>query len=87
VTLHALEAHPDVGLNGFDDVAEMQRPVGIGQCTRDEDLAGQEKPGFERAREYKSSQAADNRRHQAADQSSQAGDMAEAAVRGLTLQP
>ncbi len=27
--LHALKAHPDVGLHGFDDVSEMQRAVGI----------------------------------------------------------
>ena len=42
VTLHALEAHPDVGLHGFDDVAEVQRAVGVRQCAGDEDLAGHE---------------------------------------------
>ena len=42
VTLHALEAHPDVGLHGFDDVAEVQRAVGVGQRAGDEDLARHE---------------------------------------------
>ena len=45
VTLHALEAHPDVGLHGFDDVAEVQRAVGVRQRARDEDLARHEEPG------------------------------------------
>jgi hypothetical protein len=56
VTLHALEPHPDVGLHGFDDVAEMQRAVGIGQGAGDEDLARHVLPGPEKmARKYKRS--------------------------------
>jgi hypothetical protein len=35
----ALEAHPDVGLDLLDDVPEMQRTVGVRQCTGDEDTA------------------------------------------------
>ena len=53
VTLHALEAHPDVGLHGFDDVADVQRAVGVRQRARDEDLARHENCGPERARKYK----------------------------------
>ena len=37
---HALEADPDVGLDGFDDVAEVQRAVGVGQRAGDENLRG-----------------------------------------------
>jgi hypothetical protein len=36
VALHALEAHPDVGLDVLHDVADMERPVGIGQRGGDE---------------------------------------------------
>src|SRR6187549_1469344 len=53
VTLHALEAHPDVGLHGFDDVAEMQRAVGVGQRAGNEDLARHESAGPERGRKYR----------------------------------
>ena len=38
VAAHALKAHPDVGLHGFDDVTEVQRAVGVGQGAGDEDL-------------------------------------------------
>ena len=31
VALHALDAHPDVGLDVFHDVAEVERAVGVGQ--------------------------------------------------------
>ncbi len=40
VAAHALEAHPDVGLHRLDDVAEVQRAVGVGQGAGDEDPAG-----------------------------------------------
>jgi hypothetical protein len=36
---HALEAHPDVGLDVLDQVAEVQRAVGIGQRAGDENFA------------------------------------------------
>ncbi len=34
-----LEAHPDVGLERFDDVSEVQRAVGVGQGAGDKDAA------------------------------------------------
>ena len=40
VALHALEAHPDVGLDVLHDVADVERPVGVGQGGGDEELAG-----------------------------------------------
>ena len=40
VALHALEAHPDIGLDVLHDVADMERPVCIGQSGGDEELAG-----------------------------------------------
>jgi hypothetical protein len=40
VPAHALEAHPDVGLDVLHDVTDVQRPVGVRQGGRDEDLAG-----------------------------------------------
>ena len=39
VSLHALESHPDVGLDVFHDVADVERPVGIGQGGGDEEPA------------------------------------------------
>jgi hypothetical protein len=36
---HALEAHPDVGLDVLDHVADVQRPVRVGQGAGDEDFA------------------------------------------------
>jgi hypothetical protein len=38
--LHLLEAHPDVGLDVFDQVAEVDRAVGVRQGGGDEDFAG-----------------------------------------------
>jgi hypothetical protein len=35
-----LKAHPDVGLHGLDDVAEVQGAVGVGQGAGDEYFAG-----------------------------------------------
>jgi hypothetical protein len=35
-----LEARPDIGLDVLDQVAEMDRAVGIGQGAGDKDLAG-----------------------------------------------
>ena len=40
VPLHALEAHPDIGLDVFHDVADVERAVGVGQSGGDEELAG-----------------------------------------------
>ena len=37
--LHALETNPDVGLDVFHDVADMERTVGVGQGGGDEQLA------------------------------------------------
>ena len=39
VALHALEAHPDVGLDVLHDVADVERPVGVGQGGGDEEPA------------------------------------------------
>jgi hypothetical protein len=42
--LHALETHPDVGLDVFHDVPDVKRAVCIRQCSRDENAAlGHEK--------------------------------------------
>jgi hypothetical protein len=38
--LHLLEAHPDVGLDVLDEVAEVDGAIGVGQGGSDEDLAG-----------------------------------------------
>ena len=40
VALHALEAHPDVGLDVLHDVADVERAVRVGQGGGDEELAG-----------------------------------------------
>jgi hypothetical protein len=45
MTLHALEAHPDVGLDVLHDVADVKRPVGVGKGSGDEKLAGHLKAG------------------------------------------
>jgi hypothetical protein len=37
--LHALEPHPDVGLDVFHDVADVELAVGVGQGGGDEQLA------------------------------------------------
>ena len=39
VTLHPLEAHPDVGLDVLHDVADVERTVGVGQRRRDKQRA------------------------------------------------
>eukprot|EP00456_Euglypha_rotunda_P018092 TRINITY_DN16354_c0_g1_i5.p4 TRINITY_DN16354_c0_g1~~TRINITY_DN16354_c0_g1_i5.p4 ORF type:complete len:165 (-),score=4.06 TRINITY_DN16354_c0_g1_i5:221-715(-) len=39
VPAHALEAHPDVGLDVAHHVAQVQRTVGVGQGVSDQDLA------------------------------------------------
>ena len=39
VAAHFLKAHPDVGLDVFDHVAQMDAAVGIGQRGGDEDFA------------------------------------------------
>ena len=39
VAAHLLEAHPDVGLDVLDEVAEVDGAVSVGQGTGDEDLA------------------------------------------------
>ena len=43
--LHALKAHPDIGLYGLDEVPKMQRSVGVRQRTGNEYLAGHGQPG------------------------------------------
>ena len=40
VALHALEPHPDVGLDVFHDVADVEVAVGVRQGGGDEKLAG-----------------------------------------------
>ena len=40
LALHSLEAHPDVGLDVFHHVADMEGSIGVGQCGGDEQLAG-----------------------------------------------
>ena len=35
-----LEPHPDIGLDVFDQMSNMDRPVGVGQGRGDQDLAG-----------------------------------------------
>jgi hypothetical protein len=40
VALHALEPHPDVGLDVLHDVADMERAIGIGQGGGDEQRRG-----------------------------------------------
>jgi hypothetical protein len=34
-----LEPHPDIGLDVFDQMSNMDRPVGVGQGRGDQDLA------------------------------------------------
>jgi len=36
---HLLESHPDVGLDVFHEMAQVDRAVGIGQGAGDEDFA------------------------------------------------
>src|SRR5215210_2740183 len=38
VALHALESHPDVGLDVLHDVPDVERAVGVWQRSRDEEL-------------------------------------------------
>ena len=40
VAAHLLEAHPDIGLDVLDQMAEVDRAVGVGQGAGNEDLAG-----------------------------------------------
>ena len=37
VALHALEPHPDIGLDVFHDVADVKQPVRVGKRRRDEE--------------------------------------------------
>jgi hypothetical protein len=39
MALHALETHPDVGLDVAEHVPEMDRAIGEGQCVGDENVA------------------------------------------------
>ena len=39
VALHALKAHPDIGLDVFHDVADVERPVSVGERGGDEKAA------------------------------------------------
>ena len=40
VAAHAHEAHPDIGLDVFHDVADVESAIGVGQGGGDEQLAG-----------------------------------------------
>ncbi|MND01944.1 hypothetical protein D3C83_211410 [compost metagenome] len=39
MALHALEAHPDIGLDVSHQMADMDRPVGVGESRGHEDAA------------------------------------------------
>ena len=39
IALHSLEPDPDIGLDVFHDVADVESAVGVGECGRDEELA------------------------------------------------
>ena len=39
VALHALEPHPDIGLDVLHDVADVEVAIGVWQCGGDEKLA------------------------------------------------
>ena len=47
MALHALKAHPDIGLDVLHDVADMEISVGVGQSGGDEKLAGHRWQGFQ----------------------------------------
>ncbi len=38
VPMHALRAHPNIGLDVFHDMADMKRAIRVGQCSGDEEL-------------------------------------------------
>src|SRR5277367_1448591 len=40
ISQHPLEAHPDVGLDVFHDMPDVERAVGVGQRGGDEEFAG-----------------------------------------------
>jgi hypothetical protein len=40
IALHALESHPDIGLDVFHDMADVKRRIRVGQGGSDEKLAG-----------------------------------------------
>ena len=40
MALHALEPHPDIGLDVLHDVTDVEIAVGVGQRSGDEELAG-----------------------------------------------
>ena len=40
VALHALKTHPNIAVKLIDDVPDMERPVGIGQCGSRENFSG-----------------------------------------------
>ena len=42
VAAGALEAHPDIGLNVFDEMAEVDRAIGVGQGAGNEQATGHE---------------------------------------------
>ena len=39
MSIHSLSAHPNVGLNIFHDMSDMEMPIGIGKSSRNEYLA------------------------------------------------
>ena len=57
VAAHFLEAHPDVGLDVFDQVAEVDAAVGVGQGGGYEDLAGHEQAGRRKSRHFNASRS------------------------------
>jgi hypothetical protein len=48
MALHALEPYPDIGLDVFHDVADVEVTVGVGQGGGDEELAGHGEIDFHR---------------------------------------
>jgi hypothetical protein len=46
VTVHALETHPDIGLDVLHDVANMEISIGVGQGGGDEELTWHRESAF-----------------------------------------
>jgi hypothetical protein len=44
--MHALEAHPDIGLDVFHHVPDVERGIGVGQGGGDEELAWHQGTAF-----------------------------------------
>ncbi len=39
ILLHSLETDPDIGLNVFHDMSDMERGIGVWQCSSDKQLS------------------------------------------------